>query len=153
MAHSINFVPRARLVIDQIAGLSKPLCRLRMSFTNPYVHGAWQEATGSGFLISQDFVDEGEVHYLKREWTITDPSGKQRIVEGPREYRHSLSTIINTLIKDGFTIDGFWEEIGKEANPVVGTWEHFMKIAPPWLNIWATRNEARQHNKSLKPTP
>ena len=139
LAHSINFVPSVSLVIKQIARLCKVEAKLRMSFTNPYVHGVWDCPTGEGFLLSQPYVDGAQVTYADPYWEFSDADGKKQRVQGPKEYRHSLSTIINGLICNAFRIEGFWEAVGTEANPETGSWEHFMKVAPPWLTIWAQK--------------
>jgi 2-polyprenyl-3-methyl-5-hydroxy-6-metoxy-1,4-benzoquinol methylase len=139
LAHSINFVPNASLVIKQIARLSKVEAKLRISFTNPYVHGVWDCPMGTGFLLSQPYVDGAQVTYADPYWEFADPDGKNQRVQGPREYRHSLSTIINGLISNDFIIKGFWEKVGAELSPETGSWEHFMKVAPPWLTIWAQK--------------
>ena len=139
LAHSINFVPNVSLVIKQIARLCRVEAKLRMSFTNPYVHGAWDSPTREGFLLSQPYVDGAQVMYADPYWEFSDPEGKRQRIQGPKEYRHSLSTMINCLICNGFGIKGFWEEVGTEPNPETGSWEHFMKVAPPWLTIWAQK--------------
>jgi SAM-dependent methyltransferase len=139
LAHSINFVPNVSLVIKEIGRICKADGKLRMSFTNPYVHGVWTSPTGEGFLLSQPYVDGAQVTYADPYWAFTDPYGKSQRIRGPKEYRHSLSTVINGLICNGFKIEGFWEDIGTEPSPETGSWEHFMKVAPPWLRIWAQK--------------
>ena len=139
LAHSINFVPNASLVIKQIARLLQAKGKLRISFTNPYVHGVWDCPTGRGFLLSQLYIDGAQVTYADPYWRFADPEGKTHKVQGPKEYRHSLSTIMNSLVSNGFRIIGFWETVGTEPNPEIGSWEHFMKVAPPWLTIWAQK--------------
>jgi SAM-dependent methyltransferase len=156
LAHSINFVPDARAVITQIARIVKSNGRVRINFTNPYVHGVWDVKVQDGYLINRPYVDGGCIEYANPIWTFRDPEGRDRSVEGPREFRHSLSTIMNSLIGSGFRIDGFWEEIGKEEDPKTGSWEHFKKVAPPWLTIWGTRLrqvEQPPHNRSLELSP
>ena len=138
LAHSINFVPDARRVIGQIARVCKAGARIRVNFTNPFVHGVASHKMADGFLLTQAYEDGAEVSYADPYWHFTDPNGDPKVVLGPREFRHRLSTIINTVIENGLTIDGFWEEIGTEPNPTVGSWAHFCKVAPPWLTIWAT---------------
>jgi ubiquinone/menaquinone biosynthesis C-methylase UbiE len=136
LAHSINFVPKIDKVLSEIARICRTGGKVRLNFTNPYVHGMWAEPSGNGFLLSQPYIDGAQIHYAEPYWTFTDQTGIKQRVEGPKEYRHSLSTIIKGLIQNGFEIDGMWEEVGTDPNPEVGSWEHFKKIAPPWLTIW-----------------
>jgi SAM-dependent methyltransferase len=143
LAHSINFVPNASVVLQQIARICKVGGRVRINFTNPYVHGAWDCPSGNGFLISQPYVDGDQIECMDPYWIFADPDGKDKKVEGPKEYRHALSTIINSLIANRFVIKGLWEEIGTKPNPEIGSWEHFKRVAPPWLTIWV-----QKHGKS-----
>ena len=69
---------------------------------------------------------------------IEGDDGTSRRVKGPKEFRHTLSTVVNGLVKQGFMIRGVWEEATDEANPPPGSWEHFKLITPPWLTFWAT---------------
>jgi len=56
-----------------------------------------------------------------------------------REYRHTLSTLVNGLIEEGFVIKHLSEGLDMhpnlEAEP--GTWNHFVTYAPPWFAFWA----------------
>jgi ubiquinone/menaquinone biosynthesis C-methylase UbiE len=140
LAHSINFVPDARKVIRQIERVCKQGGRVRLHFTNPYVHGTWVNPMGNGFLITQPYIEGEEIQYTDRVWNFADPSGQEKKVAGPKEYRHTLSTIINTLIENGLRVDGFWEETEVDPTAKVGSWEHFKSIAPPWLIVWATKD-------------
>ncbi len=142
LAHSINFVPDARKVLREAARVCAHGGRTRISFTNPYVHGVWNHPTGDGFLLSRPYIDGAEVNEEDMSWTFSDPAGRPRKVEGPREFRHSLSTIMNCMIQAGLRIDGFWEHLRREASPEKGSWSHFETIAPPWLTLWATKGAA-----------
>jgi hypothetical protein len=61
----------------------------------------------------------------------------QKIV-GPREFRHTLSTLVNGLIENGFTINGLWEDTSDQTDPEPGSWEHFKSIAAPWITFLST---------------
>ena len=143
LAHSINFVPSATATISEIARVCKVGGKVRMHFTNPYVHGVWDRPCNEGFLLTQPYVDGQQIKYRSPYWTFADSDGRERKVRGPREYRHSLSTIVNSLIACGFTIDGLWEDLATGPSPKVGTWYHFRTLAPPWLTIWARRQKIR----------
>jgi len=139
LAHAINFVPDARGVLRQVARVCRGGAKVRITFTNPYVHGAWDSPVGKGFLLSQPYHDGERVDTGDPFWTFKDLEGKTQSVEGPAEFRHGVSTIMNALIADGFRILGFWEELGHDPDPRIGSWEHFMTVAPPWLTIWAEK--------------
>ena len=56
---------------------------------------------------------------------------------GPREFRHTLTAILNGLIRRGFFLLDVHEEPHGDADAEPGSWEHFCSIAPPWLIVWA----------------
>ncbi|OUC05397.1 hypothetical protein RY27_27535, partial [Litorilinea aerophila] len=59
-------------------------------------------------------------------------------VPPPREYRHTLSTVINGLLAQGFQIRHLSDCSDFYPDPTAepGTWDHFVAIAPPWLTVW-----------------
>lgn len=60
-------------------------------------------------------------------------------MHGPREWRHTLSAVVNGLVARGFAIDGLWGTTSVVPEPEPGSWEHLKSIAPPWLRLWTTR--------------
>lgn len=139
LAHSINFVPDAAIVIAQIGRITRPNAMLRIQFTNPFVHGVWDNFTGAGYLITERYEDGAEVRYSDRRWEFTGPDGQKKVVQGPHEFRHRLSTIVNSILRAGFEISGLWEAVGNDVNAKPGSWAHFETVAPPWVTIWARR--------------
>ena len=59
-------------------------------------------------------------------------------VKGPREFRHTLKTLINGLVEQGFVILRVWETTSDEPDPEPGKFEHFKSIAAPYLTFWAS---------------
>ena len=72
------------------------------------------------------------------EWTFTGPDGSRRRVRGPREFRHSMETLLNGPIELGFRLLQMSEytlsDPEEELEP--GTWKHFQSVAPPYLGFW-----------------
>jgi SAM-dependent methyltransferase len=137
MAHGINFVPSARKTIRGAARVLKPEGIFRIECTNPYVHGIWDRWNGKGYEVTEPFSDGGEVCQVDDVWEVAQPDGTVRRIQGPKEFRHPLSTIINTLVNEELTILGLWEsKIGDRLSPG-GTWDHFRSRIPPWIEIWA----------------
>jgi hypothetical protein len=58
---------------------------------------------------------------------------------GPREYRQTLSTLLNGLIDSGFALLHMQEETGHEpADELIpGEWDHFTAVMPPWFSFLA----------------
>ncbi len=136
-AHSINFIADAAALISQVGRVCRPGGLLRLEFTNPYVHGAWDCYRDGAFLLLHPYVDGQEVAYADPVWTFRTPDGKEHAVPGPREFRHSLSTIVNSLVQARFDILGLWEDLGTEQTFTPGSWAHFKTVAPPFLTVWA----------------
>ena len=146
-AHSLNFVPDAPRVLSEVARVLRRGGRYRLFSTNPFVHGAWDRWNGSGYLLEQPYVDGARVHYDDPHWDVEQPDGSVRRIPGPHEFRHSLSTIANTLVREGFVILGVRETRTDPPGPAgagnatlrPGSWEHFTSIAPPYLSVVAAR--------------
>jgi SAM-dependent methyltransferase len=151
-AHSLNFVPDVAPVFDGVAGILRPGGLYRLSCTNPFIHGTWEDNwTDAGYPLSRPYVEGEEVVDDDSCWEFHGTDGRQRRVEGPHEYRHTLSTLVNGFVRCGLRILGCWEHAGDddEANGSFfrppdpdakpGTWAHFKSIAPPWLTFWTIR--------------
>ncbi len=138
--HSINFVPDARQVFGQVRRVLKKDGIYYLSCSNPYFHGMDEEEwNGDGYPLRNRYV-EGEVIYSTGdEWTFTAPDGSPRRVRGPREFRHSMETLLNGLIEQGFVLLRVREvaNYDPEAALQPGSWEHFQSVAPPYLKFWS----------------
>ena len=140
-AHSLNFVPDARLVFGQVARVLRKGGLYRLHCTNPFVHSLLNPMDpkwdGQGYALNQPYVDGAEVVHEDSCWDFDCGDGTRKRVEGPKEFRHSLSTLLNGLIGQGFVILAGSEEVGGDPQAAPGSWEHFNSIAPPWLLFWA----------------
>ncbi len=139
LAHGINFVPDARKVIAESVRVLRPAGFFRIHFTNPYAHAVWDRWNGEGYLVTEPFEDGSEVSDPDPFWEFKAPDGTRKSVKGPHEFRHSLTTIVNTMISLGMRVIGVWEEEGGDPNAKPGSWNHFQSRMPPWITIWATR--------------
>jgi len=136
-AHSLGFVPDAREVFAQVAGVLRVGGRYRLDCHNPFFHGlAKEDWDGKGYPLSKPYAD-GEVVYDDPHWDVDDGAGRVRRIKGPREFRHTLGTLVNSLISEGFVILGIWEETTGDRRAEPGSLEHFKAICPPGLTIWS----------------
>lgn len=135
--YSINFVPDTAPVFDGVRRVLRPGGLYRLDWHNPFVKSMDErDWNGAGYLLKTRYGD-GEVVFDDSHWEIYKDDGTVRRVEGPREFNHKLSTVLNGLIGRGFTLLGLWEEVGQDMNAAPGTWEHFITIAPPYFALWA----------------
>ncbi|MEZ4620706.1 MAG: methyltransferase domain-containing protein [Caldilineaceae bacterium] len=137
--YSINFIPDPKAVFVQVAQVLKPGGRYFVQWHNPFIQGiddaSWD---GVGYRIKRLYRDE-EIppdNFAEENWTVEDRTGNVTPVEGPREFRHTLSTMINGLVQHGFQIVGCHEDTSAEENPEPGSWEHYKAVTAWILNLW-----------------
>ena len=94
--------------------------------------GGGQQSAAFGLLGARVTVFD----ISETRWDVEDEAGNCRMLEGPREFRHTLGTLVNGLIENGFIITGLWEDVAENADAAPGTWEHFKLIAPPGFSLW-----------------
>jgi 2-polyprenyl-3-methyl-5-hydroxy-6-metoxy-1,4-benzoquinol methylase len=134
--YSINFVPDAVVVFQQVARVLKPHGLYHFSCANPFVLGLTvQDWSGAGYVLKYPYVEGVEIHSADPPWVSDSSEPLLR----PREYRHKLSTLINGLIVQDFVIRHVSDssDFCPDLNAEPGTWEHMTAFAPPWLTFWA----------------
>jgi SAM-dependent methyltransferase len=140
-AHSLNFVPDAGQVFDQVVRVLRPGGQYRVDWCNPYLEPIETEQwTGQGFLLNQPIVEGRELHYIDPRWSINQGPGKPDVrVVGPREFLHTAPAVVNGLIARRFAILGLWESGRRDPNSAPGTWDHLASLIPPWVIVWARK--------------
>jgi SAM-dependent methyltransferase len=137
--YSLNFVPDARAVFAQVARVIRPGGLYYFNCANPSFAGLMiQEWDGRGYPLRQPYADGVEIRYADESWVFRGEMPETEI-SGPVEYKHTLGTLVNGLIEQGFVIRRVEEEfLGQpDISAEPGTTEHFSAIAPPWLRFWA----------------
>ncbi len=135
--YSINFVPNTGRFSMKYAGCCGLAGLYRLTWGNPFTSGIDEtDWTGEGYALKELYVD-GEVHFDDPDWEFEDAEGTVRRVPGPREFKHTLSTVVNGLIQRGFTLLGLWEDEMGNSEAAPGTWEHLKACAPHDLTLWA----------------
>jgi ubiquinone/menaquinone biosynthesis C-methylase UbiE len=136
-AWSINFVPDTAPVFDEVSRVLRPGGLYQLSWGNPFTSGIDEtDWTGDGYALRELYAD-GEVHFAGEDWEFEDIDGTARRVASPREFKHTLGTVVNGLIQRGFMLRGLWEAETGDADAPPGTWEHLKAIAPHDLTLWA----------------
>lgn len=77
----------------------------------------------------------GQLRFSSPYWEFEDEAGQKQRVEGPHEFLHTWSAIVNALVQSKFFILGLreWPAGDNRAKP--GTWEHMNSILPPFVTI------------------
>lgn len=136
--YSISFVPDTAPVFDGVRRVLRPGGLYRLDWHNPFAKSMDErDWNGSGYSLKHPYAD-GEVLFDDMRWDITADDGTVQRVDGPREFNHKLSTVINGLIGRGFTLLGLWEEApDADTSAAPGSWGHFQIVSPPYLALWA----------------
>lgn len=139
-SYSLGFVPDARAVFQQVARVTRTGGVYHFDCANPFFIGLGEKDwNGEGYTLKRPYINGAEVTYEDPDW-VYDRSKLDAWIPPPREYRHTLSTVLSGLIEYGFVVlhisdySGFYPD--PQAEP--GTWDHFVSIAPPWLSFWAS---------------
>ena len=137
-AYAINFVPDAGVVFDQVRRVIRPGGLYRLYWANPFSFGFDEsDWNGEGYNLKRHYRDGEPEANEPNWWDFPDLDGVARKIEGPREFNHRLSTVINGLIGRGFSLLGLWEDGAFNLNAAPGSWEHMQSVMPQWLVVWA----------------
>ena len=137
-AYSLNFVPTVQPVFAEVARVLRPGGLYHMQWANPFTQSVDDQAMdGETYLLHHPYLDGFETSTYYPTWDIEDNNGGWRQIASPREFRHILSTVVNTLVAQGFVILRVQEAMSEEEEPEPGTWEHYKWVAPPYLTVWA----------------
>lgn len=135
--YSLNFVPSVEPVFRGVRRVLKSGGIYFVQFANPFVHTVDDEAwNGESYPLKHPYIDGEDLTRYYPTWDVTQPDGSTVTLTGPHEFRHTLSTVLNTLVGQGFRLLGLWEWIHQEENPQPGSWPHFTQIAPPWFSTF-----------------
>jgi len=141
-SYSISFVSEVRPVFDEVSRVIRHDGFYRIGIGNPFTFDTVDEEgwNGESYPLKYPYIDGAEVTAYPNwgYWDVETESGETTRIEGPKEFHHNLSTVLNGIIRRGFVILGIWEdqvEGGLNAEP--GSWDHYTAFAPPYLHIWA----------------
>jgi SAM-dependent methyltransferase len=137
-AHCLSFISDLGAMYDGVARVLRPGGAYHMSAWNPVAYGADERWTGQGYLLRDGYAEGAEAVCGDGFWDIGYEDGTTARVRGPREFRHTLTAMMNGLIERGFVFLDVHEEPHGHADAQPGTWDHFCSVVPPWLVIWAT---------------
>jgi hypothetical protein len=116
---------------------------------NPFTSGLTKrDWTGNGYLLRRPYTDGAEMTYEDEPWVYRRAEGAES-VQPPREYRHTLHTVINGLAAAGFVLRDVTEHTHGQPEAAPGSWEHFTTVAPPWLTFWTTYNPGALQDSPL----
>jgi 2-polyprenyl-3-methyl-5-hydroxy-6-metoxy-1,4-benzoquinol methylase len=143
--HSLGFVPDARVVFVQVARVLRPGGIYFFSIANPFYAGLSEaDWNGEGYVLKLPYQDGAE--FVTRDWEWVYPAGTLAEDRPPpcREYRQTLSRLLNGLVEQGFSLLRVSDtmDLNADLSAEPGTWDHRNAIAPAWLAIWVRKTPA-----------
>jgi ubiquinone/menaquinone biosynthesis C-methylase UbiE len=136
--YSLNFVPDPHPVFQEVARILRPKGIYYFMAANPFAAGIGTgDWNGAGYTVSRPYLNGEQLTYADEKWVFRD-GDTSRNINHPREYRHTLSTLINGLIENKLHLLKIkeWgiEEMDLNAEP--GSWSHLVTVMPPWIRFW-----------------
>lgn len=140
--YSINFVPGVKSVFSEVSRVLLTGGIYYMACANPFLINLKQaDWNGDGYVLKSPYTDGAEIKFEDEDWVFRGEKPDKKI-RPCREFRHTLSTIINGLIENELTILKVSElNLGTpDVHAEPATSDHFTAFAPPWLNFWTRKN-------------
>ena len=135
-AYSINFVPSVAPVFAEVRRILRPHGIYRLQWSNPFTQLADENWTGDGYPLRHRYADGRDITDVYPNWILDGNDGPSQELPSPHEFVHALSTVVNTLVAQGFVIIHCAEDCGDDPDAPPGTWPHFMAVAVPYLTFW-----------------
>jgi SAM-dependent methyltransferase len=138
-SYSLNFVPDAKKVFRQVAGVLREGGIYRFNCANPFTIGTSHEDwNGNGYVLKEPYLNKAKITCNDPNW-VYDRDNRIS-VPNPVEFRHTLSELINGLINSGFVLFHFsdYSDMYPDLEDEPGSWDHFVAFAPPWFTFWAS---------------
>jgi SAM-dependent methyltransferase len=134
-AYGLGFVPDAAEVFRQVRRVLRPGGRYVFMCANPFLLGiGTADWTGVGYHLHEPYVDGAQVTYRDEDWVAPNAEAP---IPPPKEYRHTLGTLIGSLSESGFVVYAAEESTHKTPDAEPGSWEHLTSFAPPWIRFWS----------------
>lgn len=140
--HSLGFVPDARVVFTQVARVLRPGGIYFFAIANPFYAGLSEsDWNGEGYSLKLPYVDGAEIVTQDWDWVYPSDSRSEDRPQPCREYRQTLSKLLNGLVELGFSLVRLSDtmDLNADINAEPGTWDHRNAIAPAWLAVWVRR--------------
>jgi ubiquinone/menaquinone biosynthesis C-methylase UbiE len=135
--YSINFVPSVKPVIAEVSRVLKLGGIYFLQFANPFAIGVDEEKwDGKSYPLNSLYRDGEDLSQQFAHWDVEKADGTKIKYDSPHEFRHTLSTVLNTLTGSGFILLGLWEWIRPDENPEPGSWAHYTQVMPPYLSTF-----------------
>jgi hypothetical protein len=135
--YSINFVPTVEPVFREVRRILKGVGIYFLQFANPFATDIDEEKwDGKAYPLNRLYIDGEDLSEHFPKWNVGQPDGSTVTCDSPHEFRHMLSSILNSLVCNGFQLLGLWEWMKKDEKAEPGSWAHYTQVIPPWLSTF-----------------
>jgi 2-polyprenyl-3-methyl-5-hydroxy-6-metoxy-1,4-benzoquinol methylase len=136
---SLGFVPDASVVFEQVSRVIRPDGIYYFAISNPYYCGLTEaDWNGEGYVLKSPYLEGAQIVTPDPDWVYARSSRSLPALRETREYRQTLSRLLNSLAASGFLLMRLADS--KHLNPDLsaepGTWDHRNAFAPAWLAFW-----------------
>ena len=138
-AYSINFVPDPRPVIQEVSRVLKSNGLYYLQFGNPLWNMEEGDWTEKGYPIRQPYRQGQPSTPEEEPWDVWQADGSIVKVEGPKEFTHTLGTLVNSFGANQLYIFAMFEGPEGDPNAEPGSWEHLKTYLPLWPAFWAKK--------------
>lgn len=137
--YSLGFVPDVGIVFAEVKRVLRPGGIYFFNIGNPFCAGLSEsDWNGEGYVLKLPYVDGAEYIWPDRDWVYDREAHPDAVVPVCREYRHTLSTVLNSLVGLGFSLMHLSDSthLYPDATAEPGSWDHRNAYAPAWLALW-----------------
>jgi len=137
--HSIDFVPDAGVVFEQVARVLRPCGFYYFDGTNPFYAGcSEQDWNGEGYLRRHPYQAGQMIEVPDSDWTYDRAKYPNATVPKTRIYTRSFAEMMNKLLDLGFVLLHVedWHAVHPDPEAEPGTFGHFVSVTPPWMAYW-----------------
>lgn len=134
--YSINYSPTVEPVIAEVARVLKPGGCYHLAFANPLALAMDSTWDGNGYPLRDLCRDGEDITRFFPAWELEQADGTIVTVERPHEFRHTLSTVFNTLAGHGLHFLQLSEWLRPDPDPETGSWAHFTQCCPPYIQTF-----------------
>ena len=134
--YSLNYSPEVEPVFCEVSRVLRSNGLYYLTFANPFAQALDDTWDGVGYHLRGLCIDGENINHYDPTWEVEQPDGTVISVPRPHEFRHTFSTVMNTMARNGFIFLHLTEWM-RHADPLEpGSWPHFTQCAPPWFDSY-----------------
>ena len=134
--YSLNYCPEVAPVFREVARVLRAGGFYYLTFANPCTQAIDDEWEGGGYRLRGLYLDGEDISHYYPLREVAQADGTTISVPSPHEFRHSFSTVMNTMAQNGVVFLHLTEWIRRTDPVETGSWPHFTQCAPLWFDSY-----------------